>query len=257
MRWLMGTVTGIVAVLLCAAVAQAQTPPTRTFGSVTIDGQPAPAGTKVEALILDKVCGENVVRRLNDEIPVGFVVDVASAAQSPGCGSDGDRIAFRVGGVTVDQTAEFQTGNFVRIDLAAAGQASTPTPGPTPPPFGGASPTPAGTAATTPPAQATAAPGSPTATATSATPTPEAAGTAAPAGTGTATPTAGGTSGTPTATTPAGTATGPVTGTAFIPIDSPTSSNDGGSAGVIWAVIGVAVLAAASVGYVWYRRREG
>lgn len=249
MRWLIGAMTGLMTVLLGASMARAQTPPTRTFGSVTIDGQPAPLGTKIEALIFDKVCGENVVRRLNDEIPVGFVVDVASAGQTPGCGNDGDTIIFRVGGVQANETSEFQTGNFFRINLTAAGQAATPTPGPTPPPFGSATPTPRGAA--TP--AATAAPGTPTAAAGGGTPTPGASGSAVPA--------AGGTPRAPTTTTPVGTASGgPVTGTVtvFVPDASPRNTNDdGGSAGVIWAVVVVAVLAAASVGYVWYRRQTG
>lgn len=198
--------------------ARAQTPPTRAFGTVTVDGQPAPPGTTVQALIGDKVCGEGEVRRVSDAIPRGYVVDVVSATQMQGCGTDGDRIIFKVGGKQANETAEFHTGTFLRHDLTVSGQVSTPTPGPTPPPFGPATPEPGGTAT------GTAAPGS--------SPSPRR-----------------------TAAAPSDSPSPRFTATA--PAAEVEGDGDGGSTGVVLVAGAVllAVLAAGGVGYYLSRRR--
>lgn len=116
--------------------ALAQAPPTRLFGTITIAGQPAAVGTVVEAFVRGLLCGEGVVRRVSEQLPVGYVVDVAADAQRPGCGRDGDAVSLRVGGEPAAESATFQTGLFVRLDLTVARLGATPTPGPTPPPFG-------------------------------------------------------------------------------------------------------------------------
>src|SRR5436190_20516062 len=118
MRWWIGmlAVVGAVAAGREAAV-HAQSPPTRAFGTVTIDGQPAPLGTIVQAYIDDQLCGEGMVRRVNDDLPQGYVVDVAGAAQTPGCAGEGDTITFRIGGVKANETGTFATGSFLRLDL--------------------------------------------------------------------------------------------------------------------------------------------
>lgn len=216
-----------VALAFGAAPAGAQLPPTRVFGAVTVDGRPAPAGTVVQAFIGEKLCGEGVVRRISDELPLGYVVDVAGASQSEGCGTDGATITFRVGGVPANETATFATGSFVRLDLTVSGQVATPTPGaPTPPPFGAES-------TTTPTIAASPETGAPPATAG-----PSPAATEA-----TATATAPAEPGLPVRTaTPAG-STG-------------ESSGGGGTRLALAVVAALAVLAAAGAGaYLWYRWR--
>lgn len=211
--------------LLGAPTAVAQLPPTRVFGTVTVGGRPAPAGTVVQALIGEKVCGEGVVRRISDDLPLGYVVDVAGATQVEGCGTDGATITFRVGGVPANETATFATGTFLRLDLTVSGQVATPPPGaPTPPPFGAAP-------AATP--TAVASPG----------------GTAPP---GEASPSSGATE-TPVAAT--------ATSEPGLPVRTATpagSVQEGGSgdAGLILAAV-AALIALAAVGagaYIWYRR---
>jgi hypothetical protein len=217
LRWL---VSGVVLAFWLPATMSAQTPPTRVFGTVLVDGQPAPAGTSVQAFIGERQCGDGQVRRISDEIPLGYVVDVLSATQTTGCGADGDRITFKVGGRQAGESTEFRTGTFVRLNLTVSGQVETPTPGPTPPPFG----------SPTTPAGGMASPGS---GATTVQPSPAAGGTA----TATGSPSLG-----PTATTPSPDANG----------------NDDGSGATTAAliVVGVAVAAAAgSAGYYLYRRR--
>src|SRR5262249_45053727 len=65
----------------------AQGPPARVFGSVTVDGATPPQGTRVEAYIDGKLCGEGVVRQIGGDIGVGYVVDVKGESQEAGCGA--------------------------------------------------------------------------------------------------------------------------------------------------------------------------
>src|SRR5437868_6809235 len=65
----------------------AQGPPARVFGAVTVDGATPPQGTRVEAYIAGKLCGEGVVRQLGGDIGVGYVVDVKGESLEPGCGA--------------------------------------------------------------------------------------------------------------------------------------------------------------------------
>jgi hypothetical protein len=219
---------GGLTLLLGAPTAVAQLPPTRVFGTVTVGGQPAPAGTVVQALIGEKVCGEGVVRRISDDLPLGYVVDVAGATQVEGCGTDGATITFRVGGVPANETATFATGTFIRLDLTVRGQVATPTPGaPTPPPFGAAP-------AATP--TAVASPG-----AASPTPAEPGGATEAPA------------VATPTATVTAGPGLPVRTAT---PAGSAQEGGGGGAGRILAAVAALIALAAAGAGaYLWYRRR--
>ncbi len=94
-------------------------PPTRFFGTVTLDDTPAPDGTTITALVNDNLCGTGLVTGGN------YVVDVASATTQEGCGTDGDTVSFLVGTVLANETGTFQAGAFVPLDLTAT-QAATP-----------------------------------------------------------------------------------------------------------------------------------
>jgi hypothetical protein len=228
-----------------ARIARAQTPPTRVFGTVTIDGQPAPLGTIVQAVVNDHLCGEGPVRYVNDQLPQGYVVDVLSFSSSQGCGTDGDTVTFRVGGVQANETATFQSGAFVRLDLTVSGQVATPTAGPTPAPFGegAASPTAVPTAApTVAPASPTAGGASPTAA-------------ASPSATGSPTETAG--------PSPSSTATISATGsplprfTATPSLFPNSGTTSGGISPWVWVGVGLGVLAVAGGAAFWVIRRRG
>lgn len=233
---------------LVTGVARAQTPPMRTFGTATVEGQPAPAGTVVQVLVGEQMCGEGTVRRVNDDLPLGYVVDVISASTQPGCAGEGERVSFRVGGRPATETTEFETGAFRRLDLTVTGQVQTPTPGAaTPPPFGSTTPTPAPGAATGTPTAA------PTGTATG---TPAGTETATPGATGTADPSA-----TPsiTATSSSTVTATPTVRATLSPRATPTPGGDGddeggGATAAVALVAGLAVAGAAGVGYLLYRR---
>lgn len=257
MQWLARlALLGSVGLLLAGARgASAQVPPARVFGTVTVNGVTPPPGTRVEAIMGDQVCGEGVVRELGGEIGVGYVVDVRNETLQPGCGADGRTITFRVGGQVAPQTAVYEVGSFIRLDLMLSGAVETPPPGPTPPPFGAAAqPTPTPEA---PPATPTATPGAaltPTPTpATEASPTPSPTPAASPAGTPGTTATAS-----PTGTAPPAAAITP-TGT-VITVSPPgaTQDEDGGVPVVVWLVLVVAAAAAAGAAiYLYVRSSRG
>ncbi|MGH2598304.1 MAG: hypothetical protein ACRDJ9_02840 [Dehalococcoidia bacterium] len=223
----------------------AQAPPTRVFGAVTVNGEPPPPGTVVEAFVGGMPCGQGEVRDLGDPIGIGFVVDVDADAFNPGCGNDGETITFKVGGLDAPETATFQTGAFVQRDLTTAGAPASPPPAqesPSPAPAT-PSPSPVATPTSTPTATPAASP-SP-----SPSPSPTEAGTpeASPTGTATSTPTA-------TATvTPTATASPTPTPTTIQPDEE--DGDGGGVSPVVWGLGGLVVLAVAGIGaYVVYRR---
>jgi hypothetical protein len=150
----------LVAAAGVSAVHAQPTPPTRFFGTATVDGRPAPDGTTVTAFVGTNACGTGTV------MGGAYTVDVASASTRSGCGTDGATVTFQVGTARATQTGTFQTGAFVSLNLTA--QAATPTPTPTP------------TRTPTPAATPTAAPATPTRTPTAAPATPVRTPTAAP-----------------------------------------------------------------------------
>jgi hypothetical protein len=157
MRFSITTIAGSVAAVALAAsaalgshAALAQpTPPNRFFGTVTVAGQPAVQGARVEARVGNNVCGTGTVG------PGGtYQVDVASASTQPGCGKDGDTVSFSVDGRPATQTGTFQTGAFTQLNLTVVQPTPTPTPTPvrtpTPAPTPVRTPTPAPTVVRTP-----------------------------------------------------------------------------------------------------------
>ncbi len=113
-------------------------PPSRFAGSVTIDGQPAPVGTPIEARVGASSCGVAAVFHQGGE--ARYVVDVAGAATQPGCGTPGATVTFVVGGQIAPQTGSWRNYELVQLDLALTSASPTPsatqaavTPTPRPP----------------------------------------------------------------------------------------------------------------------------
>ncbi len=92
-------------------------PPNRYYGSVTLNGQTPPVGTPVTAYIGEQLCGTGEVRADGR-----YVVDVDDATKTPGCGTPGALVTFRVAGVLAGQTGTFQAGAFTELPLTAPGQ---------------------------------------------------------------------------------------------------------------------------------------
>ncbi len=97
-----------------ALVAQ-PAPPNRFYGNLTIDGQPAPAGTVVTVVQGGRECGSRAT-----DTPGQYWVDAASGSQTPGCGT-ADPVQFRVGSRLANETAAWNGGQFTRLDLTVGG----------------------------------------------------------------------------------------------------------------------------------------
>ncbi len=109
------------------SVASQAAPPTRFYGTLTIDGQPAAAGTAVRAFIGTTDCTSPT----SLSVPAGnYTVDVAGGGQIPGCGSDGATVTFRVGTRQASETGTFSTGTFVNLPLTISGAGGQPAPTP-------------------------------------------------------------------------------------------------------------------------------
>jgi hypothetical protein len=90
-----------------------------------------PAGSLVQALIGDTVCGETVLE--SQSWASGFYrLAVRSDAVQPGCARPGARVSFLVGGVRAVNTVDWRTG-VQQIELQMP---ATPTPAPTEAPPG-------------------------------------------------------------------------------------------------------------------------
>jgi hypothetical protein len=131
------------------ALAQPQIPAT-VYGSVTVDGAPAPTGTEVRAFIGDTDCtqaapGERLAFRHGEA--TAYVVTVLHETQRPGCGRGGVTITFLVDGRPALQSLPWKPGP-TELNLSVGSPAVIPLPTSTPTPPGGATqpprPTPAG-----------------------------------------------------------------------------------------------------------------
>lgn len=141
------------------ARAQPQIPATY-FGSVTVDGAPAAAGTEIRGLVDGLDCtqappGQQPVF-IDGEI-AAYVLYVVHESQRPGCAREGSRVNFTIGGRPAVQTAVWAAGP-ARLDLSTGAASPIPLPSPTntsiaaaqtPPVGASAGPPGTGTASTT------------------------------------------------------------------------------------------------------------
>jgi hypothetical protein len=137
-RLLTGGALALGASVLGASVAFAQpaNPPARFAGTVTVNGQPAAAGTVVEARVGSAVCGTTTVFIQNNA--ANYVVDVPAAdSEHPGCGTEASTVTLFVNGVQAGSGPwrNFELNNINLVVGAATTPTATPsTPVPTPAP---------------------------------------------------------------------------------------------------------------------------
>lgn len=110
-----------------AVIAQSPPePPARFVGTVTLNGQPAPAGTAVEARVGATSCGASTVFVQGGQSR--YTIDVAGAASQPGCGTPDAAVTFVVGGVPAAQTGSWRNYELNQLDLTARSAAPTASP---------------------------------------------------------------------------------------------------------------------------------
>jgi hypothetical protein len=120
--------------VLAGGQARADTPPTppaRFTGTVTIDGQPAPAGTVIEARIGGVTCGTTTVFLSGGQ--ARYVIDVAALdpGRSLNCGTEGATVQFYVGGKLAQQTGTWRNFELNQLNLTVVTPTPTPTATPT------------------------------------------------------------------------------------------------------------------------------
>lgn len=158
-KWLGGmTATAMLGVLLFgvagafgateAAAESPPAPPARFAGTVTIDGQPAAAGTVIEARIGSASCGVTTVAG-----GANYVLDVPALdpGANPNCGVEGGSVSFYVGGQLAQETGTWLNYQINVLNLTVV--TATPTSTATTP--GGSTVTPTGAPAKTPVAPST------------------------------------------------------------------------------------------------------
>lgn len=101
-------------------------PPSRFAGSVTVNGQPAAAGTTVEARINGVACGTTTVFMSGAEARYVLDSPAADAGAGINCGTDGASVAFFVGGVQAGQTGAWHNYQLNTLNLTVSA-ATTPT----------------------------------------------------------------------------------------------------------------------------------
>lgn len=126
----------LLALVLFAAPVYAQAVPALPhafYGKVTVNGSPAPVGTKVEAR------GEGVLTGVNNN-PIVTAVAGSYGSSNPlepklivqGNLADGTILTFYVNGIPTGQTAAWHSGEVTEVNITVIAQA--PPPGGTPPP---------------------------------------------------------------------------------------------------------------------------
>lgn len=94
--------------------------PATFYGSVTIDGAPAPTGTDVRGFVGGVDCtqsapGERPAVREGEA--TAYVIAVVHESQRPGCGRPGATVTFTIDGEPADQEGQWQPGP-VHVDLS-------------------------------------------------------------------------------------------------------------------------------------------
>lgn len=109
---------------------EAQPSPPATFsGSATIDGKPVADGTAIRAFIGDQDCTQpGAIGTVSQGAKALYQIQVQAVSQTAGCGTDGSRVTFTIGGNPAAETSTWKPA-LQPIDLTAG--TGTPGPGPT------------------------------------------------------------------------------------------------------------------------------
>ena len=118
LKWLGGGIAAAMllglAGLFSGEVAEAQPsgPPHRFAGSVSLDGEPAAAGTSVTAFVNGAECGSATV--ITSAAGSTYVLDVPDS-----CADAGDTVSFQVGGYDAAETGTWSGGGRTDLNLSA------------------------------------------------------------------------------------------------------------------------------------------
>lgn len=108
-------------------------PPARFAGTVLVNGQPATAGTTVEAKIGSTTCGVTTVFSQGGN--ANYVLDspALDPGANPNCGTEDAAVAFYVGGQKANETGSWKNYQLNNLNLTVTTATATPaTASPTP-----------------------------------------------------------------------------------------------------------------------------
>jgi len=113
-----------------AGTVEAQSPPTppaRFAGSVTVDGQPVPAGTVIVALVGAATCG--TTSTFTEAGVARYVLDVPALEpnNAANCGTDGAAVYFFISALKANETGSWRNFDLNQLNLTATTPVS-PTP---------------------------------------------------------------------------------------------------------------------------------
>lgn len=86
----------------------------QAYGNARINGVFVPSGTVITAWVGSRQCGTTTTSGGS------FVIAVASATQTAGCGTNGATVTLRVNGQLATPTVTFQSGGFTTAFINAA-----------------------------------------------------------------------------------------------------------------------------------------
>lgn len=99
-------------------------PPARFAGTVTVDGQPVPAGTVIEARIGNAACGVTQTFMQGNQSRYVLDVPALNPGATPNCGVDGATVTFYIGGKRAAETGTWANYQLNELNLTY----TTPTP---------------------------------------------------------------------------------------------------------------------------------
>jgi len=137
--------TAVLGIALFGATALADSPPAppaRFVGSVTVNGQPAAAGSAITAVIGSTTCGTTAVFMSGAEARYSVDSPALDPGATPNCGTDGATVSFTVNGVKANETGVWHSYQLNTVNLTVTTATATVTPS--------ASATPAKSATATP-----------------------------------------------------------------------------------------------------------
>lgn len=102
--------------------------PSSLYGAVRLNGADIPDGTRIEALIKDKVVAftQSLTYQGDSVYALDIPRDDLSTALVEG-GVDGDVITFKIGGILADQSGTWRSATNLKLDLSTS-TTSTPLP---------------------------------------------------------------------------------------------------------------------------------
>lgn len=122
--------TAVLGIALLGGTALADSPPAppaRFVGSVTVNGQPAAAGSAITAVIGSTTCGTTAVFMSGAEARYAVDSPALDPGATPNCGTDGATVSFTVNGAKANETGVWHSYQLNTVNLTVTTATATTT----------------------------------------------------------------------------------------------------------------------------------